>query len=200
MCFYFHQSKTAVEIAHRYNSKTEPHKQNLQEVFTGFSHPLITTIHLQKSIPTIRHMQWGLIPHWAKSNEIQKNTLNARWETIHEKPSFKYYTQNRCIIPATGFYEWQWLDSKGKQKQKYDIRCSDNELFSLAGIWNIWHNNNQNIWTCSILTIPANSLMEKIHNTKQRMPFILDISQESDWLQGNTIAPKNIELIAIPCK
>ncbi len=72
MCFYFHLSKTAVEIAHRYNSKTEPHKQNLQEVFTGFSHPLITTIHLQKSIPTIRHMQWGLIPHWAKSNEIQK--------------------------------------------------------------------------------------------------------------------------------
>lgn len=200
MCFYFHQSKTAVEVANRFNIQILPHQQIPQGIYNGFSFPTITSITLQKSLPTFQDMQWGLIPHWAKNTEIQKNTLNARFETLNEKPSFKYYTQNRCIIPATGFYEWQWLDTTGKQKQKYDIRVTDSEIFGIASIWNIWEHNSSQIYTCSIITIPANELMQKIHNTKQRMPFILNKQQETEWLQGITIQPKHVNLEATPCK
>lgn len=136
----------------------------------------------------IMEAQWGLIPSWAKDKTIQKQTLNARIETIKEKPSFKSNLQNRCLIPVTGFYEWKWLDDKGKRKERYLIKLQDHEIFCLAGIWCDYEDkNSENNWrTYTIITTEANELMAEIHNTKKRMPLILSTNVEFDWLDSKT--------------
>jgi len=83
---------------------------------------------------TIQPFTWGLIPFWLKDNTIQQYTLNAKIETLAEKPPFKNAINNRCLVIADGFYEWQWLDQKGRSKQKYLITLPNNALFAFGGI------------------------------------------------------------------
>ncbi|UJH91675.1 SOS response-associated peptidase [Antarcticibacterium sp. 1MA-6-2] len=118
----------------------------------------------------IQMFNWGLIPFWAKSDNIKKSTLNARIETATEKPAFRNSVENRCLTIANGYYEWQWLDPKGKQKQKYLIQPKGQEIFAFAGIYSTWKkpDNNELINSYSILTTEANELMSRIHNNKQR--------------------------------
>lgn len=117
---------------------------------------------------------------------IRKHTLNARIETIHEKPSFRAYVRNRCIIPAEAFYEFQWLDSKGKQKRKFKLHFDHLPLFTFAGLWSTWTNPEtaELIHSFTILTKEATGLMAEIHNSKKRMPLILDPESEQAWPAG----------------
>ena len=143
--------------------------------------------------------KWGLIPFWSKDDSFARNTLNAKIETIHEKPSFKNYTNNRCLIPVTAFFEWKWLDDKGKQKQKYRIHTPDGEIFALAGIW---AEDKKGDRTLSIVTTEANTLMAEIHNNKKRMPVVLKEEEYEHWLQGGSFDDfkdrSETELIAVP--
>jgi len=124
--------------------------------------------------------------------------LNARIETIYEKPSFKDVINNRCLVLADGFYEWQWLDEKGKQKQKYELTLPHNELFAFAGLYSEWTNKTtgeiQNTYT--LLTTAANEQMSKIHNTKKRMPILVAADSELAWLNGQELQMQNHKLIA----
>lgn len=131
-------------------------------------------------------MSWGLIPNWVKTpieaQSIKGKTLNARFESILEKPSFRYSAKsNRCIVPATGFFEWQHIHGK---KIPWFIGLSNNEIMYLAGIYSTWTNTEtgEMVDTFSIITIPANPLLEKIHNTKKRMPAILKPENAEKWL------------------
>ena len=164
-------------------------KLNISPVYnaSGFNHPSVPVI-INKS-KEIHLFSWGLIPFWAKDIEIRKNTLNAKIETLNEKPSFRNCINNRCLVIADGFYEWQWLDPKGKNKQKYKITLEDNSLFALAGLWSEWVNKDTGELTKSytILTTEANSLMSKIHNSKKRMPVVLLETKEKRWLLGDSI-------------
>ena len=133
--------------------------------------------------------QWGLIPDWIhdpeKARKHQSNTLNAVSETVFEKASFKdSIIGKRCIVPVNGFFEWKTV---GKEKMPYFIKPSDSEFFSLAGIYNNWHNpqTNQKLKTFSILTTPANRLMAEIHNTKKRMPLIIPHGEELRWVDDS---------------
>lgn len=126
---------------------------------------------------------WGLLPFWAKDESIARNTLNAKIETITEKPSFRTYTKNRCLVPVSAFFEWKWLDNKGKQKQKYRIHTPDGEIFALAGIW---AEDKKGDRTVSIVTTDANELMAEIHNNKKRMPVVLKEEEYAHWLQGGS--------------
>lgn len=131
---------------------------------------------------SIEMMNWGLIPSWisgtAAATEIKSKTLNARIETSQEKASFR--NARPCIVPSTGFFEWQ---SIGKEKIPYFIYLPENQIFSMAGIFDTWVNDSGiPVSTFSILTTEANPLMEKIHNTKKRMPVILDPEMENLWL------------------
>lgn len=119
-------------------------------------------------------------------------------ETIHEKPSFRNVVNNRCLIVADGFYEWQWLDEKGKQKQKFQLTLPDNELLAFAGILSEWLDKSigELINTYSILTTEANELMSKIHNTKKRMPVIVSVDNEQNCLNGQELKMQNNRLIA----
>jgi putative SOS response-associated peptidase YedK len=144
--------------------------------------PIIT----QEATSEIQFFQFGLLPAWAKNDAAGKTlrtqTINARSETIFEKPSFKNSIySNKCLILVDGFIEYQ---HNGKQKQAFFISLKDKPLFAMAGIYNIWQQGNSIIKTFSIVTVEANALMATIHNSKKRMPLILTTEQQQTWLQA----------------
>lgn len=197
MCFSYKLSKEQIE---RINKKLEGieelFKDDIKTIqFNAFTHPQAPVI-TNDAPDKVQLLQWGLLPHWAKDKTIQNSTLNARIETIHEKPSFRDCVNQRCLIPADGFYEWQWLDEKGKNKQKYHIHIPDEELFYFAGLWSKWTDKQTGelLKTYTILTSEANPLMAETHNTKKRMPII--VQDEKEWLESGNILYKNDLLIA----
>ena len=198
MCFYVKISKTATELENRFGKKMiHASTYNPAKKLSGFSFPK-TPVITNKNIHEINLLKWGLIPAWSKNMEIEKYTLNAKIETLHEKPSFKNIMQNTCLIIVDGFYEWQWLDEKGKNKQGYEIHIPNNDLFCLGGLWTNWQNKITNEWieSYTIITTSANTLMEKIHNTKKRMPLIIHQKNEENWLSNKPLIQEEYELIA----
>lgn len=123
--------------------------------------------------------RWGLIPSWSKESNIGSRLINARSETVTEKASFRAaFKRRRCLIPASGFYEWQRLGSK---KQPVYIRSSEDAPLALAGLWETWHAADGSVIdSCTILTTEPNELMQPIHN---RMPVIIDRPDYDLWLQ-----------------
>jgi len=123
-------------------------------------------------------LQWGLIPSWAKDHKIGSRLINARSETVAEKPSFRAaFKRRRCLVLADGFYEWQKLNGK---KQPTYIHMADRKPFALAGLWESWHSPDGGVIdTCTILTTTPNELMQPIHN---RMPVILEPEDYNTWL------------------
>jgi putative SOS response-associated peptidase YedK len=122
-------------------------------------------------------LQWGLVPSWAKDPSIGHKLINARGETVAEKPSFRHaFKQQRCLVLADGFYEWK---REGKAKQPYYIRMKDHRLFAFAGLWEHWEKEESAIESCSLITIHANAVLEPIHD---RMPVILPEHAYSSWL------------------
>ncbi len=127
----------------------------------------------------LTHFHWGLIPSWSKDTKMSSRMINARGETVAEKPSFRAaFKRRRCLIPASGFYEWQ-KTSDGKQPTF--IHPADGVYFGLAGLWETWHApDGGEIDSCTIITTTPNELMAPIHN---RMPVIIDPADYDAWLQ-----------------
>lgn len=126
---------------------------------------------------------WGLVPFWAKDASIGSKMINARSETVAEKPAFKHaFTRRRCILPSDGFYEW---DKAGGTKQPYHFRRRDGELFGFAGLWERWKKEDgSELYTCTILTTEANQTVGPIHD---RMPVILRTPEDENlWLDAET--------------
>jgi putative SOS response-associated peptidase YedK len=126
----------------------------------------------------LKFRRWGLIPSWAKDANIGARLINARGETVAEKPSFRNaFRRRRCLIIADGFYEWQKLD---KIKQPYYINLQDERTFAFAGLWETWKNpEGEVVETCTIITTTANEIMTPIH---ERMPVILAPENYDLWL------------------
>ncbi len=186
MCYTLVQKSELNELKHRFKTKNNPIDFNIPiGIFIGFTFPQIPVIACQQQ-DTIQLMHWGLLPNWTNDINFRKNTLNAQIESINQKPSFKPYVNNRCLILTNGFYEWKWLDEKGKKKEKYRISLSNEMPFAMGGIYNIWVNkqSGEEIKTFTIITLPANEQMATIHNTKKRMPLILTEQNEMAWLNG----------------
>ncbi len=123
-------------------------------------------------------LRWGLIPSWAKEPAIGARLINARAETVSEKPSFRAaFRHRRCLVVADGFYEWQRLERK---KQPFYFRLQDGQPFGFAGLWERWEAaDGEVIESCTILTTAANELVRPIHD---RMPVILDRKDYDLWL------------------
>ena len=184
MCFHNAMSKKAQEVANRFNAQIEIGFNPIYHA-SGFAFPEWPVITAEEP-DKIKLFRWGLIPHWVKDEEeakrIKAQTLNARSETVFEKPSFRLSIhKRRCFVLSTGFYEWQDFN---KKKYPYFIHLKDSEIFALAGIYSSWVNKltGEIFNTFSILTTAANSLMAKIHNSKERMPVILPQEIERDLL------------------
>lgn len=194
MCYYVDTSLTKQAIKEVYGVQTDFADYKPTKFLNGFSHPQIPII-MDESADTLSTASWGLIPFWAKDRAIQKQTLNAKIETIKEKPSFKNNFNKRCLVLVNGFYEWKWLDEKGKQKNKHFLTVKDQQIFSLGGIYSNWTDKatSEEITTVSIVTTQANELMAEIHNSKHRMPVVLHHNIEKQWLSN-----KDIEDFAFP--
>ena len=136
-------------------------------------------IRLKGSEMSLAVMRWGLIPSWAKDKNIGYKLFNARSETVFEKPSWRSAIKTRrCLIPATGFYEWKREGSS--KKQPYYITAKRSEIISFAGIWESWKDeNDESIETYSIITTSPNKEMSELHD---RMPVILRREDELAWL------------------
>ncbi len=126
----------------------------------------------------LQMLRWGLIPAWAKDPAMGARLINARAETVSEKPSFRSaFRHRRCLVIADGFYEWQRQDGK---KQPFYFRMQNTQPFAFAGLWERWQDpNGEIIETCTILTTDANELLRPIH---ERMPVILDPKDYDLWL------------------
>lgn len=133
---------------------------------------------------------WGLIPSWSKDPTIGNRMINARSETLAEKPSFRNaFKRRRCLIPASGFYEWS-LNKEKNQKTPYYILRKDNRVFSFAGLWEIWYDpDGSEIRSCTIITTQPNSLIRPLHN---RMPVILDEANYEEWLAADEQNPDEL--------
>jgi len=137
----------------------------------------ISVVVTQKS--EMMGMKWGLVPTWAKDAQIGNKLINARSETLHEKPSFRDSFENkRCLIPADGFIEW-------KGKQPYYIRFKDQRIFAFAGLWSTWDSGDKPLHTFTIITTKANQTLSAIHS---RMPLIMHPKNYKKWFLDDNIS------------
>lgn len=136
----------------------------------------------------VKTFRWGLIPQWAKDLSAGAKMINARSETVADKPSFRQPIRyHRCLIPASGFFEW--LRQADGSKQPFYIQRKDGELLAMAGIWDTWKESGQVIESCSILTTAANNLVAKLHD---RMPVLLSPTEYDQWLDRNITDPQQL--------
>jgi putative SOS response-associated peptidase YedK len=144
----------------------------------------------------IEFFNWGLIPSWAKDPSIGNRMINARAETLAEKPAFRAaYRRRRCLVLADGFFEWR-KDPGKKVKQPMYIRLNTGEPFAFAGLWEVWNSaDGSQILSCTIITTEPNELVSDIHN---RMPVILPREGYSAWLNPNEIQPADLDDLLRP--
>ncbi|MBV9047520.1 MAG: SOS response-associated peptidase [Solirubrobacterales bacterium] len=138
-------------------------------------------------------LRWGLVPAWAKSPDTGLKMINARVETVAERPAFRSaFERFRCLIIADGFYEWR--RAPGAPRQAFHITRADRAPFAFAGLWSIWHGDHDNrLRTCTILTTAANSAIAHLHD---RMPIILARADEAAWLDAATPPRRLAEILA----
>lgn len=201
MCFHFANFVEAQGLEDRFKAKF-PSGSKFDPAFhiNGFNKPIMPVI-TNDEPESLNLYRWGMIPFWVKdeksAEDISSKTLNAREETIFEKPSFKNSIKSkRCLIPSTGFFEW--MHYKGNAYPHF-IFLRDEKIFSFAGIWSDWTNKSTGeiMHTFSIITTEANPLMAKIHNKKKRMPVILKKNDETKWLD-NDLDEESIRNLLVP--
>lgn len=141
----------------------------------------------------LRFLHWGLIPSWAKDESMSARMINARAETVAEKPAFRSaFKRRRCLVLADGFYEWQ---TQGKKKQPFYFKLKDGEVFGFAGLWEHWEKNGNVVESCTIITTNANNLMQSIHD---RMPVILPAKDYEMWLDPDTAKIEKLQELLQP--
>lgn len=193
MCGRFSQSKSAETIAQVFQVNNVP---PLTPRYNIAPTQQIQTI-LQNAEQSQREFQilhWGLIPSWAKDPKMGARMINARAETVAEKPSFRAaFKQRRCLILADGFYEWQ---QQQKKKQPFYFRMNDEHPFAFAGLWEHWKSGDgEVINSCTILTTEPNDLMRPVHN---RMPVIIDPKDYDLWLDTEVKTPELLQPLLHP--
>ena len=188
MCFSISLVKEREYLKERFGP-LESRMEHYDPIYhsSAFSLPIHPVITFEDNV-VLRSMRWGLIPRWVKDGEkardIRFKTLNAKAETLLERPSFKSsFRDRRCIVPVDGFFEWREVGSK---KYPYLIRMKDRDTFAIAGLWDRWGDPSVDMDTFSLITTSANPLLAMIHNTRVRMPAILNRKDERRWLDPGT--------------
>ena len=189
MCYHLYYKAKAADLQKKYKAmaKEAIDKLNYYHV-SGFAHPQLPVL-AQGKRSEFQLYYWGLIPSWcpdeAKARELSNRALNAKSETIFEKPMFRdAIIRKRCILPVNGFYEWR---EENKIKYPYFIYPASGEMFTMAGISDTWADKQTGeiLNTFSIITTEANSVMEMIHNKKKRMPLLLGDTDWEKWLDNS---------------
>jgi len=141
----------------------------------------------------LRWMRWGLVPHWARGEEFGLKLINVRSESALDKPMFKKLLNwQRCLVPATGFYEWQ---RQGERKRPFNIRLKDQKYFSMAGIYDTWKGEGKELVTFSILTTQANDVVSPVHG---RMPVVIPADREEEWSSKEVLSQDTLRELFTP--
>lgn len=192
MCGRATLAKKPKDLEKRYKAKFVQSELALKNPLPNYNiapthwHPVMTN-DIKKPL---KFLKWGLIPAWAKEEKIASKLINARSETILEKPAFKSIHHKRCLVPYDGFYEWKRM---GKERIPYRIILPETPIFSVAGIWASWTNSKgETIDSFTVLTQAPNELMKPIHD---RMPAILAPDIEHLWLNMDMPINEVLKLI-----
>ncbi len=174
----------------------------LEEIFPGveFPEPLSPRYNIAPSqliaavcntgSNMVELLQWGLIPHWAKDPKVGHKMINARAESLAQKPSFSEpFRKKRCLVLADGFYEWK-KEPGGKAKTPMYIRLRSGLPFAFAGLWDVWRSQGEEIHSCTIITTDSNELVAGIHD---RMPVILSPADYAEWLDARERKPETLQ-------
>lgn len=182
MCNYFDNNVPTENLEKEFRKVFTLEEETVRaELINGFAHDAVPIIQDEVQEEFVSGT-WGIAAPWINPEDKKALLpLNARLESIHSKATFKNNLQNRCVIPVNAFYEWRWLDAKGKKKEKNRISVAGENLFSLAGIYFVDKDGRLSFAVC---TTEANELMSYIHNIKKRMPVILPLGMENSWLYG----------------
>ncbi len=185
MCFNASLTQTKAILEKQFNAVINGDELRSVYFQSAFSLPYWPLLKAEDS-KNFKFLQWGLIPYWIKNivsaKQIRIKTLNARFETLSEKPSYRRPADNnRCAVVVDGYFEWKDINGK---KQPYYLYMPGKKPFLLAGIWDTWINKeNRDIFeTLSVVTTEAKGIAAEIHNTKRRMPFILDDESLDLWM------------------
>jgi putative SOS response-associated peptidase YedK len=143
----------------------------------------------------VKPMRWGLVPSWSHDPAIGNQMINARCETLDQKPSFKQLlARDRCLIPADGFFEWRRVGRTGTIPMR--VRMRDQKPFTMAGLWDLWRDpNGEELYSFTIITTPANKLLRPIHD---RMPLILEPSNRTTMARPNSVDRRFISVWMVP--
>ena len=188
MCGRFTLTKTSREIAEAFSVSEPPNWQPKYNIA-----PTDWVLALVKAESDrswqLRYLRWGLIPPWAKDNKIASKLINARAETLTEKPSFRQALRSRrCLILADGFYEWR--EEESGHRHPYYFHLQDRPIFTFAGLWETWQpKQGEVISSCTIITTSANAQMQPYHH---RMPVLLGEEVYYDWLDPTKTKPDEI--------
>ncbi|HEV7232563.1 MAG TPA: SOS response-associated peptidase [Bacteroidia bacterium] len=203
MCYNVEAKARALKKYMKYHGIDQADMNDLlgldMHMVSGFSHPNMAVVTAEAGKP-IQVMKWGLIPPWVKdekqAKEMSDMCLNAKSETIFEKPSFRSIGKKRGLLPVTGFYEWREFN---KKKYPYYIHLKTNEPFAFGCVYDTWVNKETGEirQTFSIITTEANPLMAKIHNSKLRMPLIIPEDKEATWIKPD-LNKEEIKQLMIP--
>jgi putative SOS response-associated peptidase YedK len=179
MCGRFVIAADANALQQAFNLENVPEFSPRYNIAPTQNAPVITNEHPKE----LSFYRWGLIPSWSKDISVGQKMINAREEGIEDKPSFRAaFRRRRCLVPATGFYEWQKQDDG---KVPHYIHLTDQPIFALAGLWEVWRDaEKKEIRTFTILTTEANPFMQTLHN---RMPVILRREDYDLWLTEDEV-------------
>jgi putative SOS response-associated peptidase YedK len=155
----------------------------------------------------LRTLKWGLVPFWAKEPSIGNKMINARMETVHEKPAFRRaFAARRCLLPADGYFEWYPTDQKTKAgkplKQPFFIHPADGGVMAMAGLYEIWRDPTRDeddpqrfLWTCTVLTTTAEDSVGHIHD---RMPLLVEPDRYDAWLDPSRADVDDLKKLLVP--
>lgn len=176
MCGRFSQRTPAKKIAEKFGVDEVP---PLLERYNVAPTQAVLGVRAGDGVREATFFKWGLVPRWAKDPSVGNKLINARAETVTEKPSFRdAFLHRRCLVPADGFFEWS---RRGDRKQPFYFHLRDGETFAIAGLWEQWEGGKEPLETCTLLTTEANDLLAPYHD---RMPVILRPNDYEVWLDA----------------
>jgi putative SOS response-associated peptidase YedK len=155
----------------------------------------------------LRSVRWGLVPFWAKDPSIGNKMINARMETVHEKPAYRRpFASRRCLLPADGYFEWYATEQKTKAgkpvKQPFFIHPADGAVLAMAGLYEVWRDKTRDdddprrfLWSCTVITTSAEDSVGHIHD---RMPLMVERDRWASWLDPSVDDPDTLKQLLVP--
>ena len=189
MCGRITQDMPLTMLFDRYRLSRATPALNVAPRYNGCPTQEFVAVRREGEERTLAKLRWGLVPAWAKDIKLGAKMINARSETVHEKPAFRAaFRRRRCVVPVNGWFEWR---RENGEKQPYWIRPAGAEVFSLAGLWERWEKEDEPVETFTVLTTGAAPSLADIHH---RQPVIVEDAALDEWLDPDTSSERLLAL------